>query len=340
MQLTNLVKSPPDSRDYQYASTAAPLPRKVDLRQFVPDIEDQQSEGSCTCNSTTSALELLTNRAGKWEDLSRQFPYYVVREYENRIGQDGAALRDVFKVGSKTGFCLESEWPYLADNENVKPSDVAYASAATRLITLYESVPLAVGLNSTVGYWEAINNLKSALAEGLPVVIALSVNQTIFDLKGPVAQQNYSLRDPATSQLYPSVGNHAVALVGYDDDGGYFIFQNSWGASWGDGGFGAIKYGVIGGCIFEAWVVRGFNGIEIAKPAPVQVPVPPTPEPTPPAPPQPDPAPVPPSPPEPPKPEPAPPQPTPQPEKSDNTPVLIATALIAIAIATKIFGLW
>ena len=324
MQLTKLIKSPPDSRDYQYASSGESLPRKVDLRSDVYEIEDQSTIGSCTANATCSALELMSKRAEKNCDLSRLFMYYETRLMENRIGQDGAALRDALKSANKSGVPLEEVWPYDISKVDAKPSDESYADALSRMLTRYEAVPLST-IGSDVGYWDAINNLKAALAEGLPVVIAMSVNRTIFDMKGPLSTQNYSLRDEATFKDYPSVGNHAVVLVGYDDGGGYFIFQNSWGDGWGDGGYGAIRYGVIGGAIIEAWVVRGFNGIEIVKPEPAPVPAP-APEPIP-APPQP----------EPPKPEP---QPAPQPEKSSNAAVFIGVALIAIAIATKAFGLW
>ena len=334
MQLTNLIKSPPDSRDYQYISGVESLPRKVDLRPYVYEIEDQSTIGSCVSNALCSALELMSKRAGKICDLSRLFVNYETLFLENRIGQDGVALRDALKVANKTGVPLEEIWPYDISKASTKPPKEAYADALSRMLTQYDSVPLST-LGSDVGYWDAINNLKAALAEGLPVVIAMSVNKTIFSLKGPLPYQNYSLRDESTLQYYPSVGNHAVTLVGYDDDGGYFIFQNSWGAGWGDGGYGAIRYGVIGGAIFEAWVIRGFNGIEIAKPEPAPSPAPvPEPIPTPPPqpePPKPDPAP------EPPKPEP---QPAPQPEKSSKTAVLIGVALIAAAIATKVFGLW
>lgn len=328
--LTNLIKSPPDSRDYQYISSVAALPRKVDLRPYVYEIEDQSTIGSCTANATCSALELMSKRADKSCDLSRLFMYYETRAMENRVGQEGAALRDALKAANKAGVPLEDIWPYDIGKVDAKPSDESYADALTRMLTRYEAVPLST-LGSDVGYWDAINNLKAALTEGLPVVIAMSVNQTIFSVKGPLAAQNYSLRDEATLKDYPTIGNHAVVLVGYDDDADYFIFQNSWGTSWGDAGYGAIRYGVIGGAIFEAWVVRGFNGIEIVKPEPQPAPEP-----------QPEPAPVPP--PEPPKPDPVPPapepQPTPEPEKSSNAAVFIGVALIAIAIATKALGFW
>lgn len=39
-----------------------------------------------------------------------------------------------------------------------------------------------------------------------------------------------------------SRGSHAVLLVGYNDEKKEFLFQNSWGESWGDKGFGRISY--------------------------------------------------------------------------------------------------
>lgn len=53
----------------------------------------------------------------------------------------------------------------------------------------------------------------------------------------------------------PSVGGHAVCLVGYQDSatapgGGYFIVRNSWGLTWGSqcvygAGYGTIPYQYI-----------------------------------------------------------------------------------------------
>ena len=36
---------------------------------------------------------------------------------------------------------------------------------------------------------------------------------------------------------------HAVSIVGFRDDYQYFNFQNSWGAKWGNDGFGWLPYG-------------------------------------------------------------------------------------------------
>jgi C1A family cysteine protease len=38
------------------------------------------------------------------------------------------------------------------------------------------------------------------------------------------------------------VGGHAVVAVGYDDVQGRFRIRNSWGASWGQGGYFTMPY--------------------------------------------------------------------------------------------------
>jgi len=41
-------------------------------------------------------------------------------------------------------------------------------------------------------------------------------------------------------------GGHCVCVIGYDDDGQYWICKNSWGELWGSGGFFCIGYGQCG----------------------------------------------------------------------------------------------
>ena len=49
-----------------------------------------------------------------------------------------------------------------------------------------------------------------------------------------------------------SGANHAVIIAGYDDAGGYWIVKNSWGSSFGDGGYFKVGYGE---CAIEQYVV-------------------------------------------------------------------------------------
>jgi len=44
------------------------------------------------------------------------------------------------------------------------------------------------------------------------------------------------------------LGGHAVAIIGYGNEGGldYWLCKNSWGPSWGDNGYFKIKHGDCG----------------------------------------------------------------------------------------------
>ena len=47
-------------------------------------------------------------------------------------------------------------------------------------------------------------------------------------------------------------GGHAVACVGYDEEG--LIIRNSWGTLWGSGGYCTLPYSQLGK-IYEAWAM-------------------------------------------------------------------------------------
>jgi hypothetical protein len=51
--------------------------------------------------------------------------------------------------------------------------------------------------------------------------------------------------------------NHAVAIVGYDDAGGYWWVRNSWGSGWGDNGYFKLGYGE---CSVERYVYYAVAG--------------------------------------------------------------------------------
>lgn len=55
-------------------------------------------------------------------------------------------------------------------------------------------------------------------------------------------------------------GLHCVEVVGYDDCGGFWICKNSWGTSWGEGGFFCIAYGECG--IDSTYPFWGISGTE------------------------------------------------------------------------------
>lgn len=52
------------------------------------------------------------------------------------------------------------------------------------------------------------------------------------------------------------LGDHSVAVIGYDDAGEFWVCKNSWGPDWGEGGFFRIRYGQCGiDTVFPFWDV-------------------------------------------------------------------------------------
>lgn len=270
MKLDNISASIPDDRDYPYIPQGINYPPKLDLKPEVFEIEDQLTVGSCTDNAKTSDLEMM-----KKEDYSRLFGYWCSRNLiEGRPNQEGASLRDAIRAGYHYGVPLETSWPYDVSKVNVMPPQNIFDEALQKRITRYERID-----TSTVNTWEGqqaiIHTIKSALNEGLAVVFAVHVGKDIRDtnIKGP--WQTHKMR-PTALGLYINngnewIGNHAMLIIGYDDTipspcpgwnmNGSFLVQNSWGSSYGDGGFLGYPYQALVCDIMEAWVIRGFANI-------------------------------------------------------------------------------
>ena len=235
--------------NYPVYNIAAPatMPTSVDLRPFASPIDDQGQLGSCTGNSIAGAIDLMANKIKKTERVSRLFIYYQERLMEGDINQDaGAQIHDGITACTQTGVSLESLWPYTVSQFKVKPNAAAYADAAHRKI-------------SAASKCADFNAIKSALANGFPVVIGFTVYSS-FESPAVAATGMMPFPNVHTEQC---LGGHAVCVVGYDDhktgpDGtGYFIVRNSWGSGWGDQGYFYMPYKMIQtpGMASDFWAV-------------------------------------------------------------------------------------
>jgi hypothetical protein len=80
-----------------------------------------------------------------------------------------------------------------------------------------------------------IDTAKAAISAGQAVMTYFDLHS---DLYGYVADSGVYQWDGVS----PLVGGHSVAVVGYDDDGEYWIARNQWGTAWGDGGYFKMTY--------------------------------------------------------------------------------------------------
>lgn len=233
-----LRKDKPDERDHLYTPTEGELPAKMDLRKQMSAVEDQGQLGSCTANALVGNLEFLAKKV-KAYNASRLFLYFNERIYIGTINEDsGANLRDGIKALKKYGSASERIWPYRISRFTTKPSDVAYADALKRTISSYERII-------------TLNGVLACLASGSPVVF------------GTDWYSSWSTMEVEKSGVIPQVdeavdtveGGHAMLIVGYDTAKEQFIVRNSWGKSWGKGGycyfsFSHFKY------FSDLWTIR------------------------------------------------------------------------------------
>jgi C1A family cysteine protease len=231
-------------------SLKANPPVQVDLRQYCSPIENQGGLGSCTANAAAGIVEYFENRAHKkYIDGSRLFIYKTTRNLMGVTGDTGAWLRNTMGSLALCGVPDEKYWPYTdaSPDFDVEPSAFVYSIArnfdALRYFChdpLGKNVPgpqvvasvkryLAAGIPSMFGFWGYASSFSSDVVGGFP------------------------LPDPSE----PIQWGHAMAAVGYDDNiaikntqyniasKGAFLIRNSWGAGWGDNGYGWIPYDYV-----------------------------------------------------------------------------------------------
>jgi C1A family cysteine protease len=237
----------PDQRDHLYAAPLhriGPLPNKVDLRHGCPPVFDQGELGSCTANAIAGALEFDQMKQDEADIFtpSRLFIYYSERVMEHTVNEDsGAMIRDGIKSVAKQGAPHEALWPYAIAKFATKPTPPAYKDAARHKAVLYQRVA------------QDLDQCKGCLADGYPFVFGFSV-YTSFESAEVTRSGHVPMPAPGEHQL----GGHAVLCVGYDHAAEVFIVRNSWGRTWGLGGYGTMPmaYLLDTNLAADFWTVR------------------------------------------------------------------------------------
>jgi hypothetical protein len=208
---------------------AAALPSSFDWRtqNGVTPIKNQQSCGDCWAFGTVAPLESqILLQCGITVDLSEQF--LTSCNLDNWSCSGGFWAHDyhmnkLARNQTTPGAVLESSFPYTATNGTC---GVAYNHP-------YRITNWAYIAGQPIPSVQAI---KQAIYSYGPVSAAVYVGPKFQGYSSGVFNAN------ETGQV-----NHAIALVGWNDDlgpdNGYWILRNSWGAGWGESGYMRIRYG-------------------------------------------------------------------------------------------------
>jgi C1A family cysteine protease len=204
---------------------------------LLPPIQDQGALESCTAHAVIAMLEYLQRSAGAdIVELSRLFLYKATRDYMGVSGDVGAYLRDTIKSAGLFGIPPEDRFPYVAEILEVEPAAFLYAYA-----TNYKALNY-VRLDDESHPDRTIANTKRVLLHQLPVALGFTIYSNMTNA------EDIPLPGPQDKVI----GGHAVLAVGYDDNHRVegkkvpsLKIRNSWGAAWGDEGYGWLPYSYI-----------------------------------------------------------------------------------------------
>ena len=259
-------KDPVDLRDRFYTPPPVSLPDcspSDDLvQQLLPAytgaglVLDQGQEGACTGFGLACVVNYLRWRKAdtpsKLASVSPRMLYNFARRYDEYAGEnyDGSSCRGALKGWFYHGVCLEDDWPYHADD--TQPPRFGYADRATaNTLGVYYRIDL-----------KTITDLQAAILE----VGAIYVSANTHDGWQNVPTVRKKITGHETLPVIEFNGRasqtdgHAFALVGFNTQG--FVVQNSWGKSWGAGGFAVLTYADWLANGMDAWVAAmGVRGL-------------------------------------------------------------------------------
>lgn len=221
---------------------AAALPPHVDLRRqgLVGPIKNQEQVGACAGFAVSSVIDNAARRSGSQEVAAA---LHIFATYSEK--QD---------LGAVTGHAMTTEqvWPYdprracrFAYGYTAEGCSSAYGVAAASWrespVLVSERARADASGRFPVAALEQLpspvdtTQIAALLAEGEAFYVALSFDRAAWE---SLSQGGGSIlpRQPNPDQA------HAVTMVGYRP-GRYereFIIQNSWGTSWGEGGYAYV----------------------------------------------------------------------------------------------------
>ncbi len=229
------------------------LPAHFDWRDsgIVPAVRDQGYCGSCWAFGTVGIMESALWKNGVADvDLSEQFLVSCNKDgWVCSIGGFTAHKYhyDTLAKNQKTvGAVLETVKPYTGTNGTCSTGDYnkPYKLTGWEFIT---------GSESTM---PTVDQIKNAIYTYGPVTAGVCAGNAWDYYYGSPGV----LTTDETSQCAPYTTNHQIILVGWDDDGGYWILRNSWGADWGYDGYMYIKYGISRVGEGTSWVTTPLAG--------------------------------------------------------------------------------
>lgn len=204
------------------------------------DVKDQEKRGTCSIFTLVGIIEFeRANILGEKIALSPEYLNWAANKVEG-VNADGSYFHFAIEGMSRYGICADDYMPYATRfSGKAEPSKAAKQDAETRKtgnqIWIKE-------WNPTNGVTdEQLHRIREEIDNEHPVAIGFRWP------KEDVENKYLSSGELVVVDEDDVFDGHSVLIVGYANDekcpgGGYLIFRNSYGVSFGNGGYGRIPY--------------------------------------------------------------------------------------------------
>jgi len=235
------------SADIQAALRSIPpgeqyLPDEVDLRDFFPPADLQMEEVSSSVHACCGLIEYFERRAsGKIGQPSALFVHHAVSTMMQCETTTRCDIRTVLSAINRFGVLPEKYFPYQQECLKTKTDASLYALAACYNDLMYFRIDQRNQSGAAT-----LDIIKPFLAAGMPLVFGFAAPESISKASDIPYRPHYDTL----------AGGLAVVAVGYDDrhlraSKGALLIRNSWGADWGEAGYGWLPYAYL----TEQWAV-------------------------------------------------------------------------------------
>jgi len=212
-------------------------------------IRDQGNRGTCSVHAMTFLVEYMaaTRRNHNYFDLSEEYLNTVGNRASGKI-DDGDFFAILDEGYRSYGIVPEGSFAYQSSyNQSLVPSAQLVTQGKASLQSDRLLARFVKPWNNTFGASDAqLGDVLKLLKANVPVAVGMWWPQKGKFQTTSVAGVNL-IADLGRAPAGALVDGHSVVLVGYAQHsqfpgGGYFIFRNSWGPSWGDRGYGYISF--------------------------------------------------------------------------------------------------
>jgi len=249
----------------------AQLPAVVDHRTDGTEgvVRDQTTVPACTAFAEASAID---HAIGRWTGKAAHVSVMEIWSRYHTSTEENALASNLDQPLGK-----EEDWPFSTTEANGwlgcdqidaamkkkygcgQPINAAHAAKTSDAIARFTHVHLLKAADAAV--------IRETIAAGQDVVVAMLVPDAFVPKGKPGARY---------IPHYPSVKNeevgHAMVIAGYANfaHGTYFLLHNSWGSTWGDGGYAWIHEATIARWTREAVVIDAEPQVRDAKQRPIR----------------------------------------------------------------------